>query len=141
MIEGKHKLVAAWMEKASHDLQSARILATADAPVLDTAIYHCQQAAEKAVKGYLVFHDIRFEKTHDVGDLVLLAAKQCAGFGEWNHAAQWLTPYARIFRYPGEVAEPEADEFREALHLAEGFVAFVLSLLPSEVSMGGSCSH
>ena len=96
MIEGKHKLVAAWIEKAFHDVRSARILATADAPVLDTAIYHCQQAAEKAVKGYLVFHDIRFEKTHDVGDLVLLATKQHAGFGEWNHAAQWLTPYARM---------------------------------------------
>jgi hypothetical protein len=36
--------------KAQHDLQAARALANQTSPLLDVAIYHCQQAAEKAIK-------------------------------------------------------------------------------------------
>ena len=39
-------------------------------PIFDVAVYHCQQAAEKALKAYLVFYDQRVAKTHDVGLLL-----------------------------------------------------------------------
>jgi HEPN domain-containing protein len=42
-------------------------LAAHTPPLLDTSIYHCQQSAEKAVKGYLVFCDQEFERVHDLG--------------------------------------------------------------------------
>jgi HEPN domain-containing protein len=48
------ELAHAWLAKAASDLRSARILADADDPPLDAAVYHCQQAAEKAVKALLV---------------------------------------------------------------------------------------
>jgi HEPN domain len=35
-------------------------------PYLDTAVYHCQQAAEKALKAFLTARDIAFEKTHNL---------------------------------------------------------------------------
>lgn len=57
MTDAKAHLVRSWMIKAQRDLASARVLAASDPPLLDTAMYHCQQAAEKAVKGYLVFCD------------------------------------------------------------------------------------
>ena len=41
-----------WLIKAYHDLISAKKLAQDEEPVLDTAIYHTQQCAEKALKGY-----------------------------------------------------------------------------------------
>jgi len=47
--------------------------------------------------------------------------------------AERLTPYATLFRYPGEVLEPELSEFQQALDDAGQFCAFVLDLLPSEV--------
>jgi HEPN domain-containing protein len=37
---------------------------------LDAGIYHCQQAAEKALKGFLVFHEVSFEKIHDLGKII-----------------------------------------------------------------------
>jgi HEPN domain-containing protein len=40
----------AWLIKAKRDLDSAVRLAADVEPYLDTAIYHCQQAGEKAVK-------------------------------------------------------------------------------------------
>ena len=51
MTDAKTLLVRSWLIKAQRDLASARVLAANDPPLLDTAIYHCQQASEKAVKG------------------------------------------------------------------------------------------
>lgn len=53
------ELVHGWLVKAQHDLAAARKLATGPDPYLDTAVYHCQQAAEKAIKGLLVVHGQR----------------------------------------------------------------------------------
>jgi HEPN domain-containing protein len=36
----------AWLEKARHDLNSAKKLSSGSDPVFDTAIYHTQQCAE-----------------------------------------------------------------------------------------------
>ena len=55
-----------WFTKAAHDLQAAELLLTADPPLLGEVAFHCQQAAEKAMKGYLSWHDIAFGKTHDL---------------------------------------------------------------------------
>lgn len=49
MDEAKRGLVKAWLVKADHDLATARKMATEPDVYLDTAIYHCQQAAEKAI--------------------------------------------------------------------------------------------
>ena len=57
MTDAKAQLVRNWLTKAQHDLASARVLAESTPPLLDTAIYHCQQAAEKAIKGYLVYQE------------------------------------------------------------------------------------
>ena len=52
--------------------------------LLDIAIYHCQQAAEKALKGYLVHRDKRVEKTHDVGLLLERAMQVEPLFRTWR---------------------------------------------------------
>jgi HEPN domain-containing protein len=51
------------------------------------AVYHCQQAAEYSVKGFLVFCDQTFEKTHDIGVLVSLAQRYDPAFLTWVDAA------------------------------------------------------
>ena len=43
-----------WFEKARKDLRCAQIDLAADPPAPEDALYHCQQAAEKALKGLLV---------------------------------------------------------------------------------------
>jgi len=50
MDEADLELVKDWLTRAYQDLRSALILAAADDAPLDVAIYHCQQAGEKAVK-------------------------------------------------------------------------------------------
>ncbi|QUV79696.1 MULTISPECIES: HEPN domain-containing protein [Chloracidobacterium] len=133
MTNAKAQLVRSWLIKAQHDLASARVLAASEPPLLDTAIYHCQQAAEKAVKGYLVFCDQEFERTHDIELLVQTAARYAQGFLNWIDVGIKLTPYARIYRYPGYAGEPDSEQVAWALSAAEGLYRFVVSLLPPEI--------
>ena len=103
-------------------------------PYLDTAIYHCQQCIEKSLKGWLVYQDQSFEKTHDLRLLVTLASETEPRFTEWLEVAEQVTPYATAYRYPGEVLEPTEEEFQQALKFASKFYVFVCSLLPIELS-------
>jgi HEPN domain-containing protein len=43
----------AWLQKASNDLRGADIDLAASPPLLEDALFHCQQAAEKSMKGFL----------------------------------------------------------------------------------------
>jgi HEPN domain-containing protein len=132
MDDAKRELVRAWLIKAQNDLDTARQISALPDGHLDTAIYHCQQAAEKAVKGFLAFYDHELERTHDLRRLVQLAAADDSDFTDRMEAAIALTPYATAYRYPGEsaVLEPSRDEFDEALQFAEQLVEFVISVLP-----------
>ena len=132
MSDAKAQLVQSWLLKARHDLASARLLAAGNPPLLDTAIYHCQQAAEKAVKGYLVFCDQEFERVHDIEALIRLAMNCKESFVDWIDVGIELTPYARLYRYPGHVSEPSRPQFDQALQAADGLYNYVVSQLPAE---------
>lgn len=106
MDEPQIRLTREWLTKAAHDLQNARIVSTVPDGPLDTAIYHCQQAAEKSLKAWLVFRNQPVERTHDLTRLVILAAGGDQRFLDWEEAANVLTPYASAFRYPGLTADP-----------------------------------
>jgi HEPN domain-containing protein len=131
MDDARSALLRAWMQKARSDLGTARKLATGPDAYLDTAIYHCQQAAEKAIKALLVQHDLRFQKTHDLELLMTLAAPVAPRFATMLDTADRLTPYAVAYRYPGEVLVPSDDEVSFALAAAKTILEYVESLLAS----------
>jgi HEPN domain-containing protein len=135
MDEPRKELLRSWLTKANHDLQNARIVGAAEEGPLDTAIYHCQQTAEKAVKAFLVHCGLTPEKTHDIRKLTLQAAAHEPQFNDLLDMAAALTPYAWQTRYPDDLAEtyPTREEFDEALNHAQAIYDFVLNLLPTEV--------
>ncbi len=132
MDDPKSKLVRAWLVKANRDLGSARRLSGEPGAYLDTAIYHCQQSAEKALKAFLVYHDVAFEKVHNLSMLLEYCADVDRTFRELSGAAADLTPYATAFRYPDEFfeSEPDREQFDQALKQAEQILRFVLQRLP-----------
>ena len=134
MVEALAQLTREWLTKALHDLQTARTNTNAPDGPLDTAIYHCQQAAEKSLKGWLTARSDPFEKTHDIRRLITQAAGVLPDFNRFTHAAEVLTPYASAFRYPGLTEEPmpTREEFDEALLHTQSIYDFVLNLLPEE---------
>ncbi len=135
MDEAKCKWVSAWMRKALSDLQTAEILARPESEHPDTGVYHCQQAAEKAVKAFLAFGDIAIKKTHEVDELVALAISKEPAFQSILNDADLVSPFATRFRYPSIAdsdLEPTRTDFIEALTAARRIYDFVLSMLPVE---------
>lgn len=98
-MDAKRSLVHNWIMKARRDLLSAKRLARSNDPYLDTAIYHCQQTVEKAVKGWLIYNDQSFEKTHDLRLLVAQASEVEDNFADWFDVADQVSPYATAYRY------------------------------------------
>jgi len=96
-----------WLSKAEGDLTAAEILAAAEIHDYFTCAFHCQQAAEKFLKAYLVRHQIEFRKTHDLDQLLALASQEEPVMQEELASCGWLTPFGVEFRYPG--AQPEVD--------------------------------
>jgi len=70
MDEGKKGEIKQWIKKGRNDLASAKRLLRGTHRLLDTGVYHCQQAAEKIIKSYLTYRDSPFRKVHDLGALV-----------------------------------------------------------------------
>lgn len=132
MDEAKRCIVQAWLVKALRDLASAQRLAKGDDPLLDTAAYHCQQAAEKATKAFLVFRDVRVRRTHDLEELIAEATALTPDYGRLTDAAKRITDYATLFRYPGMQMEPTQAEYEQAYQDASEFVSVTLALIPDE---------
>ncbi|HWE39590.1 MAG TPA: HEPN domain-containing protein [Isosphaeraceae bacterium] len=133
MDEAKAEQVRKWLTKASHDLDAAKALASDEIAILDAASYHCQQAAEKALKGYLAFHDQSTPKTHDIGELLERAGELEDGFHTWSDAADRLTPLATRYRYPSIDDQPGRKVVEEAIEDAEAIVRQVLAFLPEDL--------
>lgn len=118
-------LAQAWLVKADHDLETSRRVVVGKPPITDTAVYHCQQAAEKALKAVLIQHGQPVRKSHDLIALITHCAHLDPDFSRWVDAAAILTPYATHYRYPCNEPDPGLDETLEAINLATSLVAFV----------------
>jgi HEPN domain-containing protein len=126
--------VQAWLQKASTDLLSARILLEHTPPVLETACFHCQQDVEKVLKAFLVWQAAPFEKVHSLPYLLDLCEVQDPVWASLRERAETLAPYAVEVRYPSGMTEIPPAEAAETLATAEAVWEFALNLLPSELS-------
>jgi len=124
--------IEAWLYKAKNDLKSALKLLDGDDPIMDTAIYHTQQCAEKALKGYLAFKRKPLKKTHDIELLVEICSAIDSDFEKLYDYSENLTPYATAFRYPDIYLEPDYDEVYEAIDMARAILKFVEEKITSE---------
>jgi HEPN domain-containing protein len=88
----------AWLTKSANDLRAAEALIDSSPPLLDEAVFHCQQAAENALKGFLTWHEQPFRKTHNLEEI----GKQCLvldpTLAEVVDQAAPLSEYAWRFR-------------------------------------------
>jgi HEPN domain-containing protein len=90
--------VRAWMHKASEDVRVAEVARAAVPPLSEAAVFHCQQAAEKAIKGFLTPHARPFRKTHSIEDVKALAIAIDPSLRRAIDRAAPLTEYAWKFR-------------------------------------------
>ncbi len=120
-------LARGWLLKAASDLRAAKACAAAGSP--DVACFHCQQTAEKSLKAYLIFHEVGFPFSHDLGRLIALCEKNDSSFHSLAAEAVSLNPYAVDMRYDAEFW-PTQEEVAEEMAKAEKINRFVSERLP-----------
>jgi HEPN domain-containing protein len=98
----------AWMTRAASDLGAGAHELTAVPPFTAAALFHAQQAAEKALKGFLAWHDVPVGKTDDLASLGRLCAEIDPSLAPLGRRAARLTEYAWKYRYPGEPEDRRA---------------------------------
>lgn len=123
--------VRGWLVKAGDDLRAAEIDLAASPPLSGDALFHCQQAVEKVLKGFLTLHDRPFRKTHDLDELAAECEIVDGTLTEVLDQARDLTPFAWRFRYPGDDEPPAVADVVEALALARAVVEKVRLRLPA----------
>ncbi len=104
----REQVVMQWIERAEADLKAAEILIEADPLILDIACFHCQQAVEKFLKGYLVFNDVEFPFTHSLEYLLQLCSESDNEFSALEIGN--LTQFAVRMRYPHDSFAPDKTE-------------------------------
>jgi len=132
--EASRALAEQWFQKAENDLLNVKNNLMAEHYPADTVCFHCQQAAEKYLKGFLARHQISFAKTHDMLTL-LQQVRQFAG-GEVSVLSDkvlLLDEYSVSIRYPQEYAEePGEEEVRAAYQAALDVRTWIRSRLRAE---------
>ena len=121
-------LLQEWIDKAEGDFHTAsREVRARKSPNYDAACFHCQQCAEKYLKGYLVQQGQPFRPVHDLIELLELCLLRDGTFELQRDLLKDLTRYAVQFRYPGEMATKE--DARAALQVVKTVRAFIRSKL------------
>ena len=108
--------IESWIQKAEHDLMSAQRLLEIEPMILDNACFHCQQAIEKYLKAFLIFHGLDIERTHNI----IFLLSQCANFDPVFATIDPLNinVYAVQGRYPDTNLMPEKEEAESYYQLA-----------------------
>jgi len=110
MTNNNNDLVREWYKFAIMDFATANHLYDTMRPIpLEIICYHCQQAAEKMLKGFLVSNNIETPKTHDLPLLCDMCIKMDNNFQQLYDICEFLTQYGVQPRYPNEIEVLEID--------------------------------
>jgi HEPN domain-containing protein len=117
-----------WINRAISDYKSAKKLFSGKNKILGATVFHCQQSVEKILNSFLVYKEIKFERVHNIVYLLDKCVNINESFQKWYVVAESITPYATLFRYPGDFDEPEIDDVKEALANSKEIINFVLDI-------------
>lgn len=117
-----------WFEHAENDFEVAKILSLQLKPKYEIICYHCQQCAEKILKGYIALNNGRLQKTHDLVVLCETCAIYNSDFEKIIEHCSDLTIYASEVRYPN-ILEIEHHHMQNAINDASKIKNFVLDKL------------
>lgn len=91
----------------------------------DVIAFHCQQAIEKSLKGYLVWIDVEFKPVHDLGYLINLASTRDAEMDIWYEVVDEISRYAVQIRYPDTIIILTNDQVRDAIATTDQIIGMI----------------
>jgi HEPN domain-containing protein len=124
------EMLKEWLRFAYNDLISAKHLFEDFHPKqIAISCFHSQQAAEKALKGYLVSKMIDPPKTHNLVVLCEMCMEYDSSFDTILNIASGLSPYGVASRYPNEIYIDDT-RTKTAITRAQTIYDFCLDKIP-----------
>jgi len=105
----KIKDVLEWIQIADEDIYSAQLLNEALRKPYEIICYHCAQATEKYLKGYLAYNNITTPKTHNLLLLHELCVEIDIAFENIRTECSLLNRFTNEIRYPHRIEIKEED--------------------------------
>jgi HEPN domain-containing protein len=96
------EILGQWIHKAEIDYCAAQQLLEANDLLREAIAFHCQPAAEKYLKAFLVRHQVEPLRTHNLGKLLDQIAGVSPQLAISLADAVDLSPYGVDVRYPGD---------------------------------------
>lgn len=118
------RAVNRWLAVAEVDRNAAQALLAV--PSLRPSVpFHCQQAAEKLLKGFLTLAGKRGGKTHSLEKLGAAAAASFPELAGLMETAKHWSDWVFVYRYPSDEVPPvpEESELRRALAVIDALAA------------------
>lgn len=117
-----------WLDFANDDIEAGDILFRE--AKYNMTCFHSQQAAEKALKGFLVHHKVSSPRTHNLVELINLCDKIVSGFDVFRPQMATLNQFYAPTRYPDAIVGmtpsglPNKDLAEKALNYAKEIIQF-----------------
>ena len=100
----ENEIVLNWFRFADMDFDTAEVLQNNRPQHFEIICFHCQQAVEKYLKGYLIFNGIeKPPKIHDLIELCNMCADYDSQFDNILDKCDYLTQFGVQPRYPDEI--------------------------------------
>lgn len=125
----KDNLISEWIEKADHDLGSAKLIYLHIPQYFDTIAFHCQQATEKYLKAILVCLDLEFQRSHNLIYLLDLLSQQIEINEQTYDNAILLNGFSVQIRYPDKSIYLTKEELEISIQLAQDFRTFAIQTI------------
>ncbi len=126
-MDKKLEYAKRWFDKAKNDLLDADNNLAADRVPYDTVCFHCQQAAEKLLKSFLVAHGCEYPITHNLFVILNNVVEYEPEAESLRETLALLNPYAVEIRYPGDELTLTNDNAIEARQAAQEVLDWVKS--------------
>ena len=134
MAAGEFEIARQWLAKADNDLLNADNNLNSENIPFDTVCFHCQQAAEKILKAYLVANQEPYPVTHDLLMLLERILQLDATADRLRDTLAVLAPYAVEIRYPDDYCMPTDEDAAEARKAAAEVYKWCESACPAMFS-------
>jgi HEPN domain-containing protein len=128
MNQEKSDYIKNWLYRAREDLAVMKDLIDSNHEQFTSTIcFHAQQAVEKYLKVFLIFHDVDFPRTHDV-DFLLMECQKIDN-NSFNLDLKSLTEFGVSIRYPDDFYIPTVKESNEYFEITLDVSALVEKLI------------
>ena len=126
------KYIKNWLIKANNDLKTVEheLSLPEKEIVKDVVCFHCQQAVEKYLKAFLIYHKVEVERTHDIEHLLNRCAIIDKDFD--NIEVGNLSSFGVNVRYPDDFYVPGVEEVKFYYDLTKRVKDLVLAKLDIE---------